>query len=221
MAAFWDWRTRSAPVTERRPAELLTEAPLEAVELYTKNAVVLAEVAPEGQRLSDILNSNSHLPIKNARSISVIAGLDGTERDGWTSIPTDDILFAMPPEHASSRQLRIHRKQHRVRIHTGPYEIAGTAHVLPGVRLDPFVLRSRMRFPGADAGTRAIDQRPGLGTFRSGRAGQRAAADGPDRGGHHLQSPCTSRLTSPRRSATPICLYPVEATLGTVISRTV
>lgn len=144
MTAFWDWR--SAPVTQRQPAQLLTEAPLEAVELYTENAMVLGQVAPDGQRLSDILNSNSHLPIKNAQSISMIGGVEGSEGQGWSSVPTDEILLAMPPEHVSPRQMRIHRRQHRVRINTGPYQMIGNAHVLPGVKLDPFVLRARMRF---------------------------------------------------------------------------
>lgn len=144
MTAFWDWR--SARVTERHATGVLTEAPLEAVELYTENAMVLAQVAPDGQRLSDILNSNSHLPIKNAQSISMIGGVEGTAGHGWSSLPTDEILFAMPPEHVSPRQMRIHRKQHRVRINTGPYLIVGNAHVLPGVKLDPFVLRARTRF---------------------------------------------------------------------------
>jgi len=144
MERFWDWRPNSVPAAAA--AVLDAVAALEPVELYTANAMVLGEVDPDGRRLSDILNSNSQLAIRNARSISVINGVEGTEGQGWTSVSTEDILFAMPPEHVSPRQLRIHRRQHRVRIQTGPYVVDGTAHVLPGIRLDPYVLRSRMRF---------------------------------------------------------------------------
>ena len=67
-----------------------------------------------------LVNSNSHLPVRDARSISLLNGLNGTEGGGWTSVSTQDILFAMPPEHASPRQMRINRRQHRVRVETGP-----------------------------------------------------------------------------------------------------
>lgn len=40
--------------------------------------------------------------------------------------------------------MSIYRRQHRVRIATGPYVIIGHAHVQPGIKLDPYVLRSRM-----------------------------------------------------------------------------
>ena len=143
MNRFWDWRGKpeTAPV-----AVAVREAALEPVEIYTDTAMILASVAPEGRRLSDILNSNSKLPIRDARSVSVLNGLEGSAGEGWTSVNVDDILLVMPPEHTSARQLRIHRRQHRVRISTGPYQVTGHAHVLPGIALDPYVLRSRMAF---------------------------------------------------------------------------
>lgn len=147
MSGFWDW-SNNADKSATRAATALTveETSLAAVELYTQTAMVLGEVAPEGRRLSDILNSSSRLPVRDARSISIVHEVEGSERGGWTSLATEDILFAMPPQHASLRQMKIHRRQHRIRIGTGPYRIVGTAHVLPGMKLDPYVLRSRMRF---------------------------------------------------------------------------
>lgn len=143
MIQFWDWRGKpeKLPVAVAAP-----EAALEPVEIYTETAMILASVAPEGRRLSDILNTNSKLPIRDARAVSVLDGLEGTAGDGWTSVSVDDILLVMPPEHTSARQLRIHRRQHRVRISTGPYHVTGHAHVLPGIALDPYVLRRRMAF---------------------------------------------------------------------------
>ena len=150
MARFWDWSNPSSTSSSVSgnavavgPGETTS---LEAVELYTHTALVLGWVAPEGRRMSDILNSSSHLPVRDARSVSIVRDVEGSEREGWTTLATQDILFAMPPEHATPRQLKIHRRQHRVRIGTGPYLIVGNAHVLPGIKLDPYVLRSRMRF---------------------------------------------------------------------------
>ena len=146
MAKFWDWRDNSTSVADGAGTVVVEQVPLEPVELYTRHAMVLGRVAADGRRLSDILNSNSHLPVRDARSISLLNGLDGTDGGGWTSVNTEDILFAMPPDRASPRQMRINRRQHRVRIETGPYVVVGNAHVLPGTKLDPYVLRSRMRF---------------------------------------------------------------------------
>lgn len=108
--------------------------------------MILGEVAPAGRRLSDILNTSSTLRVQGARSVSVINGLEGTVGEGWSSVNVEDILLVMPPTHDSPRQMKIHRRQHRVRISTGPYHVTGRAHVLPGIPLDPYVLRARMTF---------------------------------------------------------------------------
>jgi len=144
MPGFWDWRERRQGDTATAVA--LEEAPLEPVELYTKSAMVFGLVEPEGRRLSDILNSNSHRAIRDPRSTSLHGGVDGTEGDGWSPLATDDILLIMPPAHVSPRQLRIHRRQHRVRITTGPYVVVGNAHVPPGVGLDAYALQKRIKF---------------------------------------------------------------------------
>lgn len=146
MAKFWDWQSSSTPDTRGATAVAAPSLALEMVEIYTFYALVLGEVDSAGRRLSDILNSSSHLAVRNARSISLVNGVGGSEGKGWTRVGTEDILFAMPPEHVSPRQMRIHRRKHRIRIETGPYVVTGNAHVLPGIRLDPYVLRSRMRF---------------------------------------------------------------------------
>ena len=147
MSRFWDWRPQSRDDEAAAGTAIATpESALEGVEVYTATAMVFGKVATEGRRLSDILSANSTLPVRDAKSTSLINGVSGSEHEGWTAIPTDEILFCMPPEHTSPKQLRVHRQKHRVRIQTGQFEISGIAHVLPGIKLDPYVLRSRMRF---------------------------------------------------------------------------
>lgn len=143
MARFWDLRTRSdgdAPTATEAAFEL------EPVELYTTTAMIFGVVDPQGQRLSDMLNANSHLSIRDARSTSLLNEVPGSAGEGWTAIAADDILLAMPPEHISHRQRRVNRRQHRVRITTGPYVVVGNAHVPPGVDLDAYALRKRIKF---------------------------------------------------------------------------
>ena len=144
MARFWDWSPRTEADTATAIAE--REATIESVELYTSAAMVYGWLEADGRRLSDILNTNSVLAIRDPRSTGLVADLDGEQGSGWTRLSVDDILLAMPPPHDSARQLKIHRRKHRVRIRTGPFEVVGTAHVLPGTALDPYVLRSRMHF---------------------------------------------------------------------------
>ena len=149
MVAFWDFRagSRAKQSFDGMQAQVsVDESSLELIELYTEHAMVLARVSPEGRRLSDMLNSNSTLALRDARSISLTNGTRETDGTGWSSVMTEDILFVMPPEHRSPRQMRVHRRQHRVRIHTGPFLVTGTAHILPGTKLDPYVLRARTRF---------------------------------------------------------------------------
>jgi hypothetical protein len=146
MAAFWDWRTTSSATVAPPPVTPAPETTLEPVETYTPTAMIHGLVEPEGRRLSDILSSNSVLAIRNARSTSLLSDVDDSETTGWSRLTTSEILFVMPPKHESPRQLRVHRRQHRVRIETGQFQIVGNAHVLPGIRLDPYVLRTRMHF---------------------------------------------------------------------------
>jgi hypothetical protein len=144
MARFWEWQSR--PTSGAAVAVEEEASALEPVELYTSTAMIFGLVAPEHRRLSDILNSNSKLALRDASSTSLINGVEGSTGKGWSSVGTDEILLVMPPEHQSPRQMRVHRRQHRVRIRTGPFQVTGNAHVLPGIKVDPYVLRTRMRF---------------------------------------------------------------------------
>jgi hypothetical protein len=144
VAGFWDWRAAAAKASPA--AEFAPELNLEPVEIYTATAMVKGLVEAEGRRLSDILNANSVLGIRDARSTSLLADVEGSEGSGWSRLQTDEILFVMPPQHESARQMRVHRRKHRVRIQIGQFHIVGDAHALPGIRLDPYVLRQRMHF---------------------------------------------------------------------------
>ncbi len=62
------------------------------------------------------------------------------------ALNTSEILLAMPTAWISNPQLRVHHRRSRVRILTGRYEVVGSAHHLPGTTLDPYVLRTRIRF---------------------------------------------------------------------------
>jgi hypothetical protein len=146
MAAFWDWRAASGAAVATPPRVDVEEPAFEPVEIYTETAMVHGLIESQGRRLSDILNSTDVLAIRNARSTSLVADVEGSAGTGWSRLATDDVLFVMPPPRVSPRQMRIQRRQHRVRIETGQFAIVGNAHLLPGIPLDPSVLATRMHF---------------------------------------------------------------------------
>ena len=145
MPKFWSVRgsTQADPATPVEPIEQH-----EPVEIYTVAALVTGKVSPQGRRLSDMLNTSSLLPVKDASVISYHDGLTAQPgpADSWQSVDTDDILFVMPPEHLSARQLRLHRRQRRVRVMTGDFELVGTAHTAPGSDVHLYSLRQRSRY---------------------------------------------------------------------------
>ena len=53
-----------------------------------------------------------------------------------------EILFVMPPSHVTNPQRRVHRRQRRVLMRSGDFEILGQVHLLPGVELSPYALAS-------------------------------------------------------------------------------
>ena len=91
MAKFWDWQASPTPDTRGATAVAAPPLALEMVEIYTAYAMVIGNVEADGRRLSDILNSSSHLAVRNARSISLVNGVEGSEGKGWTRVETEDI----------------------------------------------------------------------------------------------------------------------------------
>lgn len=133
MSKFWSMR-RGTEVDGSAAVAAEEEPQLEPVELYTTSAMMTGLTAPHGRRLSDMLSESSAFRMQGAQVFPYSYG--GVEEpspaEPWTSIDTDQILFVMPPEHASPRQLRVHRRQRRVHLNVGDFDITGNMHLLPG-----------------------------------------------------------------------------------------
>ncbi len=96
VARFWSIGTRATAAVATSVAQS-TEPVREAVEVYTRTSMIFGLVEPDGRRLSDILNSNTTLALRDARSTSLVPDVDGSQGKGWTRIVRDEILFVMPP----------------------------------------------------------------------------------------------------------------------------
>jgi hypothetical protein len=145
--SFWSWRQPSvtAPTTDGANA-LDPDRRLEQVELYTTDGLVLGLIAPEGERMSDILNRERPVLVHGAQTTPFLHADLPQQPRGMASFNLDQILLAMPPARVSNPARRISRRRRRVLLQIGPYQVVGTAHMPPGANLDPYVLRTRARF---------------------------------------------------------------------------
>lgn len=145
MAGFWSFRQGNRVVEGTAVVEMVEE--LEPIELYTPAALMTGAVAPNGQRMSDLLNDSATIRVRGLVQtpfVNDLAVQDGAEE--WQSVRVDDVLLVMPPEHVSPRQKRIHRRQHRVRMTVGDFEVTGNLHGPPGASIEQYVARAGVKF---------------------------------------------------------------------------
>jgi hypothetical protein len=127
---FWSWKPTDAAV----PDAVVAVAPrAEPIQVFTADALIEGTVEPTARRMTDLLNTQRFLSLR-------------TEAGRWESINTDEVLLVAPPPHTSTQQMRVHRRQHRVLAIVGPYEVTGIARAIPGINLDPYLLRTRQHF---------------------------------------------------------------------------
>lgn len=108
-------------------------------------------IAVDGERLIDLLNRET--------TLRVCSTSDAT----WRSVDLDEVCLVGPPPHASDPQRRVRRQKHRVRVEVGPCLVTGTAHLVPGSELKPYLLRTRQRFlPITEAWIRRATHDPSL-----------------------------------------------------------
>lgn len=145
MPSFWHWQRRGASQSEGSAA-LAIEDELHPIQLYTAAGLVSARVAPDGQRMLDILNGHDVLRVKDVEHVPFDSQTLAMRVDEWTSVDVHTVLLATPPPHTSARQLRVHRRQRRVELQVGPFTVIGNAHMPPGFKLNDFLGRQPQRF---------------------------------------------------------------------------
>ncbi len=142
MAHFWQWsHSTTVPV----PPPIAPHS-METVEIYTESAALIGQADLDGRRLSDVMNANSHLPLRDLRPTNSMDVAPEAAGNNWFSVSVGDILIAIPSIHVSAQDLRVHRRRHRVRVEVGPFNVVGNAHLMTGVTPDPYAMRTGMRF---------------------------------------------------------------------------
>jgi len=135
---------------------------LAAIEIYTADSRIVGWIAPQGKRITDLLTTQDELrlwrpspgplddttmPAASGASSGAVAGDNGE----WQSLPTSQVVLAMPPEWRASRQLRLHRRLRRAALIAGPFNVTGNVHLHPGVEVGLHLLRNQTFVPLTDA----------------------------------------------------------------------
>lgn len=161
MLTFWNWRRGPTSSATQGSAALALNAPeLVPIELYTLESRIVGWIAPNGLRVTDVLNSRPEIRLwrpspgpMNEKTMPA-PGADPHEAGDngeWHSLRTDHIVLAMPPEWRASRQLRLHRRLDRAGVRAGPFSITGNIHLTPGVDIGPHLLQLQDFLPLTDA----------------------------------------------------------------------
>jgi len=155
---FWNWRRGPGSSATQGSAALAAAPELAPIELYTADSRIVGWIAPEGQRVTDVLNNQDELrlwrpspgPLDAVALPSANGSLPGDNGE-WESLATAKVILAMPPEWRASRQLRLHRRLRRAAVIAGPFNVTGNVHLHPGVEVGLHLVRNQSFVPLTDA----------------------------------------------------------------------
>jgi len=149
---FWNWRRGPGPSATQGSAAVAISSELAPIELYTADSRIVGWIAPNGQRVTDLLATQDELRLwRPSPGPLDDRAMPSTEGDPvvdsatgeWESLPTASVILAMPPEWRASRQLRLHRRLRRVAVKAGPFNVTGNVHLHPGVEIGLHLVRSQ------------------------------------------------------------------------------
>ena len=154
---FWNWRRSPGPAATHGSAALAMAPELAPIEIYTADSRIVGWIAPNGQRVTDLLSDTDELRLwrpspgpLDETGVPAVKSMGG-EGGEWQSLATAQVILAMPPEWRASRQLRLHRRLRRAAVVAGPFSITGNVHLPPGTEIGPHLVRAHSFLPLTDA----------------------------------------------------------------------
>ena len=155
---FWNWRRGPGPSATQGSAAVAVSNDLAPIELYTADSRIVAWIAPNGMRVTDLLMTQDELrlwrPSPGPLDATELPGDDSSssaQNGEWESLATARVILAMPPEWRASRQLRLHRRLRRAALTAGPFSVTGNVHLPPGGEVSAHLLRTQGFLPLTDA----------------------------------------------------------------------
>jgi hypothetical protein len=144
---FTFWKTQRALVQAHASPPLDVEETVDPVELYTAEGRVIAQIATQGERMSDILNRGGSIRLYRPSFSPYLEGGLREDVPWWIAMDVERVDLAIPPVHVSPPHLRRHMRQRRVEVHVGPFIVTGNAHVPPtAFEVAAYVHRLRLHF---------------------------------------------------------------------------
>lgn len=155
---FWNWRRGPGPSATQGSAAVAVAPELAPIELYTAESRIVGWIAPQNQRVTDLLSNQTEVRLwrpspgaLDETGIPPASSVEPGDSGEWQSLPTARVILAMPPEWRASRQLRLHRRLRRAAVVAGPFNVTGNVHVPPGAEVGPHLLRTHSFLPLTDA----------------------------------------------------------------------
>jgi len=160
---FWNWRRGPGTTATQGTAAVATSHELAPIELYTADSRIVGWIAPNGQRVTDLLNTQHELrlwrPSPGPLDAAAVPMTDAAPapppapgaNGEWQTIETARVILVMPPEWRASRQLRLHRRLRRAALVAGPFSITGNVHLPPGGEVGIQLVRMQRFVPLTDA----------------------------------------------------------------------
>lgn len=163
---FWNWRRSPGALATQGSAAIALAPELAAIEIYTADSRIVGWIASQGKRITDLLTTQDELrlwrpspgplddttmPAASGASSGASSGAVAGDNGEWQSLPTSQVVLAMPPEWRASRQLRLHRRLRRAALIAGPFNVTGNVHLHPGVEVGLHLLRNQTFVPLTDA----------------------------------------------------------------------
>ena len=126
---FWNWRRGPGPTGTQGNAAVAASPELAPIEIYTADSRIVGWIAPNGQRVTDLLVTADELrlwrpspgPMDEIGPPPADALSVGGESGEWQTLATARVVLAMPPEWRASRQLRLHRRLRRAALTAGVF----------------------------------------------------------------------------------------------------
>lgn len=152
---FWNWRRGTTAAATSGSSAIAMAPELAPIELYTADSRIVGWIEANGLRVTDLLNAQDELrlwrpspgpldgALTPAQQSTTTAGAGPDAGDGsgeWQTLPTGQVILAMPPEWRASRQLRLHRRLRRAAMSAGPFNVTGNMHLPPGAEVGPHLL---------------------------------------------------------------------------------
>ena len=113
------------------------------IRLITVETEIRGHISSSDERITDIL--------QRGEAFRVLPHGAPPGPENWVEISPDEIQIVVPPPLVSPPERRLARQSRPVTVRAGPYEVSGTAHLLPGSEADLVSRSSHPFLPVTDA----------------------------------------------------------------------